>query len=83
MLDKEDIQKLLKAQEEVFVTKVDFATFKDEYKEEFSKFLTKLDKKTGEEVDEMQEKTMLEGKVQRHEKWITQIAKKVDLKLES
>lgn len=83
MLDDNDIQKLIKAQEGVFVTKTDLEYFKEEYREDFSKFLTKLDKETGKEVDEKQETTMLVGKVQRHEKWIGQIAKKVDLKLES
>lgn len=83
MLDNNDIQKLIKAQEGVFATKLDFEKFKEEYREDFSKFLTKIDKKIGEDVDEKQEKIMLEGKVQRHEKWIGQIAKKVDLKLES
>jgi hypothetical protein len=77
------ITKILESLSEVFVTKTDFEDFKEEYREEFSKVLNPIDKKIGQEVDEKQEQTMLTGKVQRHEKWIGQIAKKVDLKLES
>lgn len=85
MLDNNDIQKLVEvfATREEAVTKLDFDKFKDEYKEEFSKFLTKLDEKTGKEADGAQEQTMLKSKVDRHEKWINKIANKVDVKLES
>ena len=68
---------------EVFVTKTDFEGFKDEYKQEFAKAFNPIDKKIGQEADEAQEQIMLKSKVDRHEKWIGQIAHKVDLKLES
>lgn len=83
MLDDNDIQKLIKAQEGVFATKLDFEKFKEEYRGDFSKFLTKIDKNIEKDADEEQEKIMLEGKVNRHDKWISQIAQKVDFKLES
>lgn len=76
-------KKLVKNLAEVFVTKTDLEDFKDEYKEEFSKFLTKLDEKTGKEVDDKQEATMLKNKVDRHDRWINKIADKVNVKLES
>jgi hypothetical protein len=79
MIDDNDIQKL----SEVFATKLDFEKFKEEYRKDFSKFLTKIDKNIEKDADEKQEKIMLEGKVNRHDKWISQIAEKVDLKLES
>lgn len=37
MLDDKDIQKLIKAQEEVFATKLDFDDFREEYKKDFIK----------------------------------------------
>jgi len=85
MLDNNDIQKLVEvfATREEAVTKLDFDEFKNEYKKEFSKFLTKLDEKTGKEADKIQEETMLKNKVDRHDRWINKIANKVDVKLES
>ena len=80
---KENNTELLKNFGEVFVTKTDFEEFKDEYKKDFSEFLTKIDKRVGADTDEEQEQTMLKGKVDRHEKWIGQIANKVNLKLKS
>ena len=35
MLTNEDIQNLIKAQEEAFVTKLDLENFRDEYKKDF------------------------------------------------
>jgi len=85
MLDNNDIQKLVEvfATREEAVTKLDFDEFKNEYKKEFNKFLTKLDEKTGKEADKIQEETMLKNKVDRHDRWINKIANKVDVKLES
>ncbi len=55
MLDNNDIQKLVEvfATREEAVTKLDFDEFKNEYKKEFNKFLTKLDEKTGKEADKI------------------------------
>lgn len=82
MLDNNDIQKLIEAQEKVFMTKLDFEGFKDEYKEEFNKLLTSVDAYAKKADDYFQEMTMLTGKLNRHEKWIQQIAEKLGLKLE-
>ena len=76
-------KKIVENLSEVFITKTDFDSFKDEYKKEFSRILIPADKKADEETTEKQEATMLKNKVDRHERWINQIAKKVDAKLES
>ena len=54
-----------------------------ELKENFNILHKSVDARSEKETTNEQETVMLTGKVQRHEKWITQIAKKVDLKLES
>ena len=82
MLDKNN-KKIIDNLGEVFVTKTDFESFKEEYKQEFNKVLNPIDRNVGREVDEAQEQTMLKNKVDRHDRWINKIAEKVDLKLES
>lgn len=80
----EDLRKKLVGDlTEVFVTKTDFEGFKDEYRAEFAKVLNPLDKKADVESTEVQENAMLKNKVDRHEKWIKQVAQKVDVRLES
>lgn len=80
---EENNKKLVESFSEVFVTKTDFEDFKDEYRKDFSGFLTKLDEKADVESTEVQENAMLKNKVGRHEKWIKQVAQKVDVRLES
>ena len=77
---KENFSELIEYLDEKF-DKVD-SDFK-ELKENFNLLQKSVDAKTDKDTTASQETTMLTGKVQRHEKWITQIAKKVDLKLES
>lgn len=43
MLTKEDIQKIIEANQEVFPTKEDFENFKQELKESFSDLQTSVD----------------------------------------
>jgi len=80
MLDNEDIQKLM----EVFATK-------DEIKDMISSLVTKDDfNELQKSVDAyavkadkfFQELVMLANKVDRHEKWLLQIAEKLGIKLE-
>ena len=80
MLDKEDIQKLI----EVFTTR-------DEMKEMIANLVTKEDFSNLQgAVDEyakkadtyFQEMVMLTHKVDRHEKWLHQVAEKLGIKLE-
>lgn len=77
---KEDFGELIEYLDEKF-GKVD-SDFK-ELKENFNLLQKSVDAKVDKETTHEQEQTMLTSKVQRHEKWIGQIAKKVDLKLES
>ena len=62
--------------DEVFVTKTDFESFKEEYKQEFSKVLNPIDKNVGREVDEEQEQTMLKNKVDRHVSGLIKLPKR-------
>lgn len=80
MLDEKDIQKLI----EVFVTK-------DEFREGISKLATKedilnlqtsIDAYAKRADDYFKEMVALAHKVDRLEKWIQQIAKKIGMKLE-
>jgi len=82
MLTNEDIQNLIKAQEEVFITKKEFDDFKDEYKKDFNDLLTAVDNYAKKADDYFQEMVMLTRKVDRHEKWLLQIAEKLGIKLE-
>jgi len=82
MLDNEDIQKLIKAQEEVFITKLDFENFRDEYKKDFNDLQTSVDAYAVKADKFFQELVMLSNKVDRHEKWLLQIAEKLGIKLE-
>lgn len=82
MLEDNDIQKLIKAQEEVFVTKLDFENFRDEYKKDFNNLLTAVDEYAKKADNYFQEMVMLSHKVDRHEKWLHQVAEKLGIKLE-
>ncbi len=81
MLTQEDIQKIIEAQREVFATKEDFLSFKDEYKKDFSDMLTAVDGYAKKADGYFQEMLMLSHKVNRLEKWILQLAEKVGVQL--
>ncbi len=82
MLDDKDIVKLLEAMELKFPTKVDFESFKDEYRQDFSNMQTSVDTYAGKADKYFQEMVMLTHKVDRHEKWLLQIAEKLGIKLD-
>jgi hypothetical protein len=82
MLTNEDIQNLIKAQEEVFVTKLDLENFRDEYKKDFDLLQKSVDAYAVKADKFFQELVMLAHKVDRHEKWLHQIAEKLGIKLE-
>jgi hypothetical protein len=82
MLDDKDIQKLIEAQKEVFPTKQDFEYFKDEMKKDFSDLQTSVDAYAKKADAYFQEMVALTHKVDRHEKWLLQIADKLGIKLE-
>jgi len=82
MLTEEDIQKIIEANREVFATKEDIEAFREEIKQNFSDLQTSVDAYAKKADTYFQEMVMLSHKVDRHEKWIQQIADKLGVKLE-
>ena len=78
MLDKEDIKKLI----EVFATRDEIDKRFDEVRQDFSDLQTSVDAYAKKADTYFQEMLMLGRKVDRHEKWIQQIAEKVGVTLE-
>lgn len=80
MLDDKDVQKMI----EVFVTREEFneAVSNLATKKDINKILTAVDEYAKKVDAYAQEMTMLAHKVDRHEKWILQIAEKLGVKLE-
>lgn len=78
MLTTEDIQKLIEAEKEVFTTKEDL----EELKQMFSNLQSSVDAYAKRADTYFQEMVALSHKVNRHEKWIQQIAEKLGVKLE-
>jgi uncharacterized coiled-coil DUF342 family protein len=80
MLTNEDIQKLI----DVFATREEVATKNDleEIRKDFSDLQTSVDAYAQKADTYFQEMVMLSHKVDRHEKWIQQIADKLGVKLE-
>jgi glycine betaine/choline ABC-type transport system substrate-binding protein len=82
MLTGEDIQKIVEAEKEVFPTKQEFAVFQEDMRKNFSDILTAVDVYAGKADTYFQEMVMLAHKVDRHEKWIQQVADKLGIRLE-
>ena len=80
MLEDKDIQKLIEvfATREEIVTKLEF----NELKEDFRNLQSSVDAYAKRADAYFQEMVMLTHKVDRHEKWIQQIAEKLGVKLE-
>jgi uncharacterized coiled-coil DUF342 family protein len=81
MLTQEDIQNIIEAQREVFATKEDFLSFRDEYKKDFSDLQTAVDNYASKADKYFQEMLMLARKVDRLERWILQLAEKIGIQL--
>ncbi len=84
MLDDKDIKKLIEVfpiKEEI-VSKEEFENFRGEIRKEFSNLHTAIDAYAKKSDTYFQEMLMLARKVDRHEKWIKQIAEKLGVKLE-
>ncbi len=81
MLTEDDIQKLIEAQQEVFATKEDLLNLKDELRKDFSNLATGVDAYAKKADTYFQEMVMLSHKVDRHEKWIQQLAEKLGVNL--
>ncbi|MBU2635199.1 SAM-dependent methyltransferase [Patescibacteria group bacterium] len=80
MLTDEDIKKLI----EVFATREEVATKADleEIRRDFSDLQTSVDTYAKKADSYFQEMVALTHKVDRHEKWLLQIADKLGVKLE-
>lgn len=78
MLTAEDIQNLIEAEKEVFTTKADF----EEIKQSFSNLQTSVDAYAKKADTYFQEMLMLARRIDRHEKWIKQIADRLGIQLE-
>jgi len=81
MLTNEDIQKLIKAQKEVFATREDLDGLKKSLKSDFSDLQTSVDTFAKKADTYFQEMVVLAHKIDKLEKWIYQIAEKVGLEL--
>ena len=79
MLDDKDIQKLI----EVFATREEVATKLDleELRGDFINLQTSVDAYAKKADTYFQEMVMLSHKVDRHEKWLLEIAEKLGIKL--
>ena len=82
MLENEDIQKIIIAQKEVFPTKGEFESFKNEMRGDFANLQTSVDGYVKKVNDYSEDEIMLSHKVNRHENWLLKIAEKVGIKLE-
>ncbi len=82
MLTSEDIQKIIEANREVFATKKEFEDFREEMRKNFSNLQSAVDAYAKKADAYFQEMLMLNHKVDRHEKWLLQIAEKIGIKLE-
>lgn len=82
MLTNEDIQKIITANRVVFATKEDFESFREEMRKDFSDLQTSVDSYANKADAYFKEMVMLTHKVDRHEKWLQQIAEKLGIKLE-
>lgn len=78
MLNNEDIQKLI----DVFATREEIDKKFDAVRQDFSDLQTAVDAYAKKADTYFQEMVMLSHKVDRHEKWIQQLAEKLGLKLE-
>lgn len=83
MITDKDIIKIIKAQEKVFVTKEDLEKLKEDLRNDFNKLRTSVDAYAKKADTYYQEFVALAAKVDRHEKWIQQIAEKIGVELKT
>ncbi len=81
MLNQEDIRNIIEAQKEIFPAKEDFEEFKEEMRKDFSDLLTSVDSYAQKADTYFQEMVVLSHKVDRHEKWLHEVAEKLGIKL--
>ncbi len=82
MLNDEDINKLTEAFSNVFATKQDFHVSDEKIQKNFSDLVISVDGYAQKADAYYQEMMMHSQKVDRHERWLQQIASKLNLKLD-
>lgn len=82
MLTDKDIRNIIEANRHVFATKEELADFREEMRKNFAELLTSVDVYAKKADTYFQEMLMLAHRIDRHEKWIRQIAEKLGVKLE-
>lgn len=82
MLNDQDIQGIIKAQREVFASKEDFEGLRDAMRKDFSELVSSVDSYVKKADSFFQELVVANHKIERHEKWLHQIAEKLGVKLE-
>lgn len=82
MLNDEDINKIIKVFEGAFATKQDLHDMEEKIHKDFSDLIISIDGYAKKADIYYQEMMMLSVKVDRHDRWLQQIADKLNLKLE-
>ncbi len=82
MLTSEETKQLVQVFSEVFATKEDISVLEEKMEENASSILTAVDAYSKKADKFFQELLVLAHRVDRHEKWIHQIAEKLGVKLE-
>ena len=82
MLTQEDVQKIVKANQKIFITKEDLEIFRDEMRSYYSDIQSAIEGYATKADTYFQEMVMLSHKIDRHEKWLHVMAEKLGMKLE-
>jgi len=82
MLNDEDINKITKAVGAIFASKKEFMDFDERNQKKISDLIDSVDSYAKKADIYYQEMMMFSVKVNRHEKWLQQIATKLDLMLD-
>ncbi len=81
MTDK-DVQKIIEANKAVFYDKQEMDSKFNDLRGDFNKLQSSVDRLAGNIADYVQEMKMLGSKIDRHEKWIQQLAQKLGVSLD-
>lgn len=82
MLTQEDIQKIVVANQKLFVTKEDLESFREEMRSYYSDIQSAIEGYAVKADTYFQEMLLLSHKIDRHEKWLHIMAEKIGVKLE-
>ncbi len=81
MLTDQEVTKLIDAFKEVFATRTEIEGRFDTLKQDFSILQTSIDVYSQKADTYFQEMVMLSNKVERHERWLKEIAQKLGIEL--